>query len=108
MYLFPLSGCDCIARLRKLTLKSKVQFFVEPFHRMFSLDNLAIQYPHAIVERVPVCKSARLLYPLSIKDILAESDILSVQINSLAIWLRWWNALISTGTMGYSLEARWT
>ncbi|KAF2463706.1 PAP2-domain-containing protein [Lindgomyces ingoldianus] len=31
-----------------------LQFFAEPFHRMFSLDNLAIQYPHAAVERVPV------------------------------------------------------
>lgn len=31
-----------------------MQFFLEPFHRMFSLDNLAIQYPHAEVERVPV------------------------------------------------------
>lgn len=30
------------------------QFFVEPFHRMFSLDNLAIQFPHAEVERVSV------------------------------------------------------
>ena len=27
---------------------------IEPFHRMFSLDNTAIQYPHATVERVPV------------------------------------------------------
>lgn len=27
---------------------------VEPFHRMFSLDNIAIQFPHAEVERVPV------------------------------------------------------
>ncbi|KAL8910372.1 MAG: hypothetical protein Q9171_004326 [Xanthocarpia ochracea] len=26
----------------------------EPFHRMFSLDNIAIQFPHAKVERVPV------------------------------------------------------
>ncbi|KAF2259577.1 acid phosphatase/Vanadium-dependent haloperoxidase [Lojkania enalia] len=31
-----------------------IQFFAEPFHRMFSLDNLSIQYPHAEVERVPV------------------------------------------------------
>ncbi|KAF2176285.1 PAP2-domain-containing protein [Zopfia rhizophila CBS 207.26] len=31
-----------------------IQFFAEPFHRMFSLDNLAIQYPHAEIERVPV------------------------------------------------------
>jgi diacylglycerol diphosphate phosphatase/phosphatidate phosphatase len=29
-------------------------FFAEPFHRMFSLDNLAIQFPHAEIERVPV------------------------------------------------------
>lgn len=32
----------------------QIQFFGEPFHRMFSLDNLAIQYPHAEVERVSV------------------------------------------------------
>jgi diacylglycerol diphosphate phosphatase / phosphatidate phosphatase len=25
---------------------------MEPFHRMFSLRNLSIQYPHALVERV--------------------------------------------------------
>ncbi|PVH95000.1 PAP2-domain-containing protein [Periconia macrospinosa] len=31
-----------------------IQFFGDPFHRMFSLDNLAIQYPHAEVERVSV------------------------------------------------------
>ena len=34
-------------------LKSKL---LEPFHRMFSLDNLAIQFPHAEIERVPVSK----------------------------------------------------
>ncbi|MCJ1309804.1 hypothetical protein MMC25_003465 [Agyrium rufum] len=28
--------------------------FITPFHRMFSLDNLSIQYPHAETERVPV------------------------------------------------------
>lgn len=27
---------------------------MEPFHRMFSLDNIALQYPHAEVERVPL------------------------------------------------------
>lgn len=31
---------------------SKVEFFVEPFHRMFKLDDAAIQYPHALIERV--------------------------------------------------------
>ncbi|KAF2824040.1 PAP2-domain-containing protein [Ophiobolus disseminans] len=31
-----------------------IQFLAEPFHRMFFLDNLAIGYPHAEVERVPV------------------------------------------------------
>jgi diacylglycerol diphosphate phosphatase/phosphatidate phosphatase len=29
---------------------------VNPFHRMFSLDNKAIQYPMAAHERVPVSK----------------------------------------------------
>lgn len=31
-----------------------IQTIAEPFHRMFSLDDLAIQFPHADVERVPV------------------------------------------------------
>ncbi|KKY18874.1 putative pap2 domain-containing protein [Diplodia seriata] len=37
-----------------IALYMLIQFFVEPFHRMFSLDNLAIQFPHAQVERVSV------------------------------------------------------
>lgn len=32
----------------------QIQLFVTPFHRLFSLDNKAIQYPFAVVERVPV------------------------------------------------------
>jgi diacylglycerol diphosphate phosphatase / phosphatidate phosphatase len=28
-------------------------YFVEPFHRMFSLDDLSKSYPHALIERVP-------------------------------------------------------
>ncbi|KAF2854251.1 acid phosphatase/Vanadium-dependent haloperoxidase [Plenodomus tracheiphilus IPT5] len=31
-----------------------IQFLAEPFHRMFFLNNLAIGYPHAEIERVPV------------------------------------------------------
>ncbi|KAK2745173.1 hypothetical protein FQN55_006297 [Onygenales sp. PD_40] len=31
-----------------------IQLFVRPFHRMFSLDNASIQFPHALIERVPV------------------------------------------------------
>ncbi|TLD32369.1 pap2 domain protein [Venturia nashicola] len=31
-----------------------IQIFIEPFHRMFTLNNVAIQYPHALVERVPI------------------------------------------------------
>ncbi|KAE8373350.1 phosphatidic acid phosphatase type 2/haloperoxidase [Aspergillus bertholletiae] len=31
-----------------------IQLFVTPFHRLFSLDNKAIQYPFAVVERVSV------------------------------------------------------
>lgn len=32
----------------------QIQFFVEPFHRMFSLNDLRISFPHAEVERVPL------------------------------------------------------
>ncbi|KAL8666912.1 MAG: hypothetical protein Q9202_001152 [Teloschistes flavicans] len=32
----------------------QVATIAEPFHRMFSLDDRALQYPHAEVERVPV------------------------------------------------------
>ncbi|OKL60880.1 hypothetical protein UA08_03737 [Talaromyces atroroseus] len=31
-----------------------IQIFVTPFHRMFYLDNMAIQFPFAKVERVPI------------------------------------------------------
>ncbi|KAK3315792.1 phosphatidic acid phosphatase type 2/haloperoxidase [Apodospora peruviana] len=31
-----------------------LQFFVEPFHRMFSLNDLRISFPHVEVERVPL------------------------------------------------------
>ncbi|KXJ88620.1 PAP2 domain protein [Microdochium bolleyi] len=31
-----------------------IQFFVEPFHRMFFINDLHIAFPHAEVERVPV------------------------------------------------------
>ncbi|KAJ5175806.1 uncharacterized protein N7482_001683 [Penicillium canariense] len=34
-----------------------IQVFVNPFHRMFSLDNKSIQYPFAVHERVPVVMS---------------------------------------------------
>lgn len=37
-----------------LTFYLLIQFFAEPFHRLFSLDNLAISFPHAEQERVPV------------------------------------------------------
>ena len=38
----------------------QIQFFVEPFHRMFSLNDLRIAFPHAEVERVPLRKPAPL------------------------------------------------
>ncbi|KKA25231.1 PAP2 domain protein [Rasamsonia emersonii CBS 393.64] len=34
-----------------------IQLFVHPFHRMFSLDNVALQYPFAQVERVSVYRN---------------------------------------------------
>jgi len=43
---------DYVGLIILLTAYMLIQFFMEPFHRMFSLDNLAIQYPHAVVERV--------------------------------------------------------
>ena len=47
--------CSLHVIARRLTDLAQIQFFVEPFHRMFFLDNLSIQYPHAEVERVSVC-----------------------------------------------------
>lgn len=41
--------------------RPQIQLFVEPFHRMFSLDNRSIQYPFAVVERVPVGEHVRSL-----------------------------------------------
>lgn len=32
----------------------QLAFFVEPFHRMFVINDLNISYPHAEIERVPV------------------------------------------------------
>lgn len=32
----------------------KLQFFVEPFHRMFFINDLRISFPYAEVERVPL------------------------------------------------------
>ncbi|KAI1102700.1 PAP2-domain-containing protein [Jackrogersella minutella] len=37
-----------------LTAYLLIQLFVEPFHRMFYINNLNISFPHAEVERVPV------------------------------------------------------
>ncbi|KAK3902133.1 phosphatidic acid phosphatase type 2/haloperoxidase [Staphylotrichum tortipilum] len=37
-----------------LTAYLAIQFFVEPFHRMFSLSDLRIAFPHAEIERVPM------------------------------------------------------
>jgi len=45
---------DYVAFALLLTAYILVQLLMEPFHRLFSLRNLNIQYPHALVERVPV------------------------------------------------------
>lgn len=55
-----------------------IQFLAEPFHRMFFLDNLAIGYPHAEIERVPVCTYMWL-----------GSWCDSLTYNSMAVHLRW-------------------
>ncbi|KAL8736705.1 MAG: hypothetical protein Q9166_000071 [cf. Caloplaca sp. 2 TL-2023] len=36
-----------------LTRTLQILTIAEPFHRMFSLDNIALQFPHAEIERVP-------------------------------------------------------
>lgn len=41
----------------------QIQFLVEPFHRMFYLDDMRIAFPHAEVERVPMCKPLSLPPP---------------------------------------------
>ena len=41
---------------------TKTQFLIEPFHRMFSLDNLVIQFPHAEIERVPVSEQRGIFF----------------------------------------------
>ncbi|KAL2133835.1 hypothetical protein VTI74DRAFT_1558 [Chaetomium olivicolor] len=45
---------DYIGLVLLLTGYLLIQFFVEPFHRMFSLNDLRISFPHAEVERVPL------------------------------------------------------
>ncbi|KZF21005.1 acid phosphatase/Vanadium-dependent haloperoxidase [Xylona heveae TC161] len=47
-------AADYLGIILLLVASALVQFFLEPFHRMFSLDDLAIKFPHAAVERVPV------------------------------------------------------
>lgn len=49
-------------------MATKIVSMIEPFHRMFSLDNLSIQYPHADVERVSVCKFALSPLPQAIAN----------------------------------------
>ncbi|KAK3693230.1 phosphatidic acid phosphatase type 2/haloperoxidase [Podospora appendiculata] len=45
-----------------------IQAFVEPFHRLFSLSDLRIAYPHAAIERVPLAHAFiyALFIPLAI------------------------------------------
>ncbi|CAG7953164.1 unnamed protein product [Penicillium olsonii] len=50
-----------------------IQLFVNPFHRMFSLDNKSIQYPFAVHERVPVLWSVIIAGVIPFLVILAWS-----------------------------------
>lgn len=57
---------------------------INPFHRMFSLDNKAIQFPFAVHERVPVCTTpeisirTRCTHPISsVVDHIRWRDTLS-------------------------------
>ena len=57
---------------------TQIQLIVEPFHRMFSLDNISIQYPHADVERVSV--GMLVLWPVHVH--------LSLRLHSMEYWIR--------------------
>ena len=43
-----------LAILVTVHVVSQLFIYTEPFHRMFSLDDRRIQYPHADPEHVPV------------------------------------------------------
>ncbi|KAK6602151.1 pap2 domain protein [Botrytis cinerea] len=45
---------DYVGFVLLLTAYVLIEFLQEPFHRMFFINNINIQYPHALVERVPV------------------------------------------------------
>ncbi|KAF8850112.1 acid phosphatase/Vanadium-dependent haloperoxidase [Acephala macrosclerotiorum] len=45
---------DYVGLALLLTAYILLVFLVEPFHRMFFINNINLQYPHALVERVPV------------------------------------------------------
>ncbi|TGO69489.1 hypothetical protein BOTNAR_0010g00250 [Botryotinia narcissicola] len=45
---------DYVGFVLLLTAYILIEFLQEPFHRMFFINNINIQYPHALVERVPV------------------------------------------------------
>jgi diacylglycerol diphosphate phosphatase/phosphatidate phosphatase len=45
---------DYVGFVLLLTAYMLVEYLVEPFHRMFFINNINLLYPHAIEERVPV------------------------------------------------------
>jgi diacylglycerol diphosphate phosphatase / phosphatidate phosphatase len=61
--LLPTSTLNSVANHR-----FQLAVFGAPFHRMFTLDNVSIQYPHAQVERVPAAQLFlySLLLPLAV------------------------------------------
>ena len=54
---------DYIGFALLLTAYVLIQFFMEPFHKLFRLSDSRIALPHAEVERVPVSA-----YDISIED----------------------------------------
>lgn len=50
-------AADYIGFAVLLLLYIGLQSFAEPFYRLFYVNDHRIQFPHADVERVPVCKS---------------------------------------------------
>ncbi|TVY92770.1 hypothetical protein LAWI1_G002306 [Lachnellula willkommii] len=71
-----------------------VQFLIEPFHRLFFLSNINIQYPHAEVERVPVgwnifYAGGIPLVTLILTLAVTRSSIHKCHVTLLGFFIRW-------------------
>ena len=66
---------------------TQIQLIVEPFHRMFSLDNISIQYPHADVERVSVGMLSPMGSTRALELTTTQYGTLDTPLSSLFVYL---------------------